>query len=83
MNFVFSEAVTGFTVSDITATNGTISGFTTTVSSHYSATFTATDGVAGTGSVSVAGGSYTDLAGNSGGAGSDTVTIDRANRRLR
>ena len=67
----FSEAVTGFAASDITAVNGAISGFTVIDASHYSATFTATDGVAGTGSVSVAAGSYTDAVGNSGGAGSE------------
>ena len=43
----------------------------------YTATFTAADGFAGTGSVSVAAGSYTDAAGNAGGAGSDVVAIDR------
>ncbi|MHC2273866.1 hypothetical protein ACVME8_000477 [Bradyrhizobium diazoefficiens] len=78
VTFTFSEAVTGFDASDITPTNGTISGFTTIDSSHYSATFTATDGFAGTGTVAVGTG-YTDAAANTGVAGSDTVTIDRAN----
>ena len=45
----------------------------------YTATFTADDGFTGTGSVSVAAGSYTDAAGNPGGAGSDTVAIDTQN----
>ena len=45
----------------------------------YTATFTATDGFAGTGSVSVAAGSYTDAAGNPGSGGSDTVAIDTLN----
>ena len=74
MNFVFSEAATSFDVSDVTPTNGTITGFPTTDSSDYSATSTATNGVAGTGSVSVAAGSYTDFAGGDG-AGSDKVTL--------
>ncbi|TIL63115.1 calcium-binding protein, partial [Mesorhizobium sp.] len=43
----------------------------------YTATFTATDGFAGTGSVSVAAGSYTDAALNPGQAGSDVVSVDR------
>jgi hypothetical protein len=42
-------------------------------------TFTADNGFAGTGSVSVAVGSYTDAALNAGGAGSDTGAIDREN----
>ena len=54
----------------------------------YTATFTATDGFTGTGSVSVAAGSYTDAAGNPGGGGlghalpidtgNPTVTVDIA-----
>ena len=42
----------------------------------YTATFTATDGFNGSGSVSVTAGSYTDAAGNLGGPGSDTVQIE-------
>ncbi|MER8903126.1 adhesin, partial [Mesorhizobium sp. M0772] len=45
----------------------------------FTATFTADDGFAGQGSVSVTAGSYTDTAGNTGSAGSDTVAIDREN----
>ena len=74
VTFTFSEAPTGFTVGDITPTNGSISGFTQDSPTTYHATFTAS--VAGTGTVSVAAGSYTDAAGNAGGAGSDTVTFD-------
>ncbi|MES0103932.1 Ig-like domain-containing protein, partial [Mesorhizobium sp. M0001] len=77
VTFTFSEAPgASFTVGDITPTNGTITGFTQDTATTYHATFTATDGVSATGSVSVAAGSYTDPAGNTGAAGSDTVTID-------
>ncbi|WP_348652646.1 immunoglobulin-like domain-containing protein, partial [Bradyrhizobium sp. Mp19] len=80
VTFTFSEAPgASFTAADITTTNGTISGLTQDDSTHYHATFTATDGVSATGSVSVTAGSYTDAAGNLGGAGADTVAIDRLN----
>ncbi|MFN5970959.1 MAG: Ig-like domain-containing protein, partial [Microcystis sp.] len=82
VTFQFSETVSGFTVDDVTPTNGTLSGFTQVDGSNYQATFTATDGVETTGSVSVAANSYTDIAGNNGGAGSDTVTIDTKNPTL-
>jgi len=78
VTFEFAEDVTGFVVGDITATNGVISDFTVVDGNSFTATFTATDGLTATGSVSVAAGSYTDTAGNSGGAGSDTVAIDTA-----
>ncbi|MHB9363562.1 Ig-like domain-containing protein [Mesorhizobium sp. W067] len=80
VTFTFSEAPgASFTAADITATNGTISGFTQDTATTYHATFTGTDGVSGTGSVSLAAGSYTDAALNIGGTGSDTVTIDTEN----
>src|SRR5262245_49886252 len=49
---------------------------------HYQATVTAVDGFTGTGSVTVATGSWTDAASNPGGAGSDSVSIDRTNPTL-
>ncbi|MGX1321793.1 hypothetical protein AB7M17_005246 [Bradyrhizobium sp. USDA 377] len=65
VTFIFSEAPgASFTAADITATNGTISGLTQDDATHYHATFTATDGVSATGSVSVTAGGYTDAAGN-------------------
>ena len=80
VTFTFSEAPVGFTAADITAVGGTVTGLTATADPLvYTATFTATDGFSGTGSVAVAAGSYTDAAGNAGAAGSDTVTIDRLN----
>ncbi len=80
VTFTFSEAPVGFAAGDITAVGGTVSGLVATSDPLvYTATFNATDGFAGTGSVSVAASSYTDAALNAGGAGSDTVAIDRAN----
>ena len=80
MTFTFSEAPVGFTAADISAAGGTVSGLTATADPLvYTATFTASDSFSGTGSVSVAAGSYTDAAGNTGAGGSDTVTIDRLN----
>jgi hypothetical protein len=81
VTFEFNEAVTGFTLSGVTAVGGTLSSFSGSGAS-YSATFTATDGWTGTGSVTVGLGSYTDAAGNLGGAGSDTVVIDTLNPSL-
>jgi Ca2+-binding RTX toxin-like protein len=78
VTFEFSEDVNGFTVGDVSVIGGTLSNFSGSGSS-YQATFTASDGVETTGSVSVAAASYTDIAGNNGGAGSDTVTIDTKN----
>ena len=82
VNFTFSEAPVDFTAGDIIATHGTISNFTMVDATHYTATFTATDDFSGNGSVTVGAGSYTDAAGNSGGAGSDSVAIDTANPTL-
>ena len=75
VTFEFNENVAGFTIADLTAVGGTLSGFTTVDGNSYTATFTAAAGFSGTGSVTVAAGSYTDVAGNSGASGSDTVSI--------
>jgi len=77
VTFEFSEDVVGFDQTDLTPANGALSGFSGTGSS-YQATFTADDGVDGVGSVTVGTG-YTDLLGNTGNGGSDTVTIDTEN----
>ena len=77
VTFTFSEAPVGFTASDITAANGTVTGLTATANPLvYTATFTATAGFEGTGSVSVAIGSYSNTAGNPGSGATDTVAID-------
>ena len=80
VTFTFSEAPVDFTAADITAVGGTVTGLTVTADPLvYTATFTATDGFSGTGSVSVTAGSYTDAAGNPGTGGSDNVPIDTLN----
>ena len=80
VTFTFSEAPVGFAADDITAAGGTVSSLTATSDPLvYTATFTGDDGVAGTGSVSVAAGSYADADLDAGGSGSDTVAIDRGN----
>ena len=78
VTFTFSEAPVGFDVGDITAVGGTLSGFAGSGTS-YSAVFTPTPNFNGTASVSVAAGSYSDAAGNLGGAGNDTITINSVN----
>ena len=80
VTFTFSEAPVDFTAADITAVGGTVTGLTVTADPLvYTATFTATDGFSGTGSVSVTAGSYTDATGNPGTGGSDNVPIDTLN----
>jgi len=80
VTFTFSEAPTGFTDADLDVVGGTVTGLAATVDPLvWTAQFTATDGFTGTGSVSVVADSYTDAALNLGGAGSDSVTIDRTN----
>ncbi len=78
LSFSFSENVLGFTAADVSISNGTLSGFTG-FGNYYSALFTAQDGTATTGTVSIAAGSYTDRAGNAGSAGFDSVSIDTLN----
>nr|WP_232023872.1 Ig-like domain-containing protein [Microcystis viridis] len=82
VNFEFSETVNGFTAGDVSVSGGTLSNFTQVDGNSYTATFTADDAVETTGSVSVAAASYSDVAGNTGGAGTDTVTIDTKNPTL-
>ena len=79
ITFTFSEAPTGFTQSDVTLSNGTLSNFAVTGDPKvYSATFTPTASLAsGNASITVASGTYTDAAGNTGGAGSTpSISID-------
>ena len=69
ITFTFSEAPTGFAAADITTTGGTLGALSGTGLTR-TATFTPTASAnSGTASISVASGSYTDAAGNSGGAG--------------
>jgi hypothetical protein len=68
----FSEAVSGFTLSDLLSSNGAFSNLvqSTTDAKVYTATFTPTAGSLATDAgISIAQGSYSDVAGNSGSAG--------------
>lgn len=78
LTFTFSEAPIDFTVGDLTATNGALSGFTATANPLvYTVVFTPSGGLTGTGVVSIAGGAYSDAAGNLGqGAVSSVIAID-------
>ena len=78
VNFTFSKATTDFVLADVVVSGGTLTGFSGSGTS-YSATFTATDGFDGTGTVTVPAGSYSDAVGNAGTAGSDSVSIDTLN----
>ncbi|WP_261779524.1 Ig-like domain-containing protein, partial [Microcystis aeruginosa] len=82
VSFEFSETVNGFTAGDVSVSGGTLSDFTQVDGNSYTAIFTADDAVETTDSVSVAAASYSDVAGNTGGAGTDTVTIDTLNPTL-
>jgi hypothetical protein len=75
VSFSFSEKVVGFSAEDISISNGTLSGFTG-YGNLYTAMFTAQDGVATTGTLSIAANSYTDIAGNAGSGAFDWVSID-------
>lgn len=72
LTFSFSEVVTGFTASDISATNGSISQFSGSGSS-YTARFTPTPEFDGTSIITVAAGSYQDVDGQNG--ASDTLSL--------
>jgi hypothetical protein len=78
VSFSFSENVLGFSAEDVSISNGILSGFTG-FGNYYCAMLTAEDGIATTGTVSIAAGSYTDTAGNAGSAAFDSVSIDTLN----
>ena len=70
VDFAFSDAPTNFTLADVAAVGGTVSGLTGSGTS-YSATFTASPGVnTTTAAVSVTAGSWTDASGVAGEGGS-------------
>ena len=83
VTFTFSEAPgASFTEADIQVSAGlTLNAGSLSMidATHYQATVTAVDSFTGTGTVSLAAGSWTDAALNLGGAGSDSVPIDRQN----
>ncbi|MFO0007564.1 MAG: Ig-like domain-containing protein, partial [bacterium] len=71
ITFTFSEAPVGFSPVDITTMGGGITGLTASADPKiYTALFTPTANSSGSASITVAAGSYTDAAGNAGGAGS-------------
>ena len=78
VSFQFSEDISGFDASDLTAMGGTLSDFTVLDGNSYTALFTTDEGIETIGSVTV-GTDYTNLVGNAGTGGSDTVAIDTIN----
>src|SRR4029079_17156568 len=86
VTFTFSEAPgASFTEADIQVSRGlTLNAGSLSMidATHYQATVTAVDNFTGIATVSVAAGSWTDAALNIGGAGSDSVAIDRQNPTL-
>lgn len=78
VTFSFDEDPIGFADEDITVTNGTLSTITVNGSdpSIYTATFTPTTSTEATATISVSGTSYSDLAGNTGGSDSLSLTVD-------
>lgn len=79
MTVTFSEGVSGFSLGDLSATGGTLSGLTATANPLvYTVDFTPNGGLSGfLGSVSLSANTYTDLAGNDGGGGSSqAITIN-------
>ncbi len=71
ITFAFSEAPTAFSLSDTTATGGTLSNLQQIDATHWTALFTASSNTQTTNaSVKVTAGSYQDAAGNLGTAGS-------------
>jgi len=77
ITFSFSEAPTGFSAADIAVSGGTLSALSGSGTTR-TAIFTPASGIDnGTASITVAAGSYTDAAGNAGGAGaSPSLTYD-------
>jgi hypothetical protein len=77
VTFTFSEAVAGFSNADVTVANGTLSNVTTSDNKVWTATYTPTPGVTNASNLfSVAANSYTDVAGNNGGAGQVSFSLD-------
>ncbi|MFM7268787.1 MAG: Ig-like domain-containing protein, partial [Cyanobium sp.] len=69
ITFSFSKVPIGFIQSDITLNGGVISAFVATSNTTFTATFTPSTNSTGIATFSVTAGSYTDTAGNPGGAG--------------
>jgi hypothetical protein len=84
LTFTFSEDVgSSFTAGDISVSGGTLGSLTQVDATHYTAVFTPTPGSTANGVVSVASGTFTDVAGNANADGLDatnsvTLAVDTA-----
>jgi hypothetical protein len=75
ISFTFSEAPSGFTIGDLIASGGSLSGFTATANPLvYTVVLTPTPGVTGSASVTLGNNLYTDTAGNNGSGGARRVS---------
>uniref|UniRef100_UPI003F58FCC9 Ig-like domain-containing protein n=1 Tax=Pseudomonas grandcourensis TaxID=3136736 RepID=UPI003F58FCC9 len=73
VTITFSEAVTGFTLADLTVDNGTLSGLTTSDNITYTATFTPTVGITDTTNlITLDNSGVVDVAGNAGSGTTDS-----------
>ncbi|ROO32207.1 Ig-like domain-containing protein [Pseudomonas sp. 7SR1] len=73
VTITFSEAVTGFTLADLTVANGSLSGLSTSDNITYTATFTPSVGVSDASNLITLGNSgVTDVAGNAGSGSTDS-----------
>ncbi|SFX70868.1 Ig-like domain-containing protein [Pseudomonas sp. NFACC36] len=73
VTITFSEAVTGFTLADLTVANGSLSGLSTSDNITYTATFTPSVGVSDASNLITLGNSgVTDVAGNAGSGNTDS-----------
>jgi hypothetical protein len=78
ISFTFSEAPSGFTLGDLIASGGTLSGFAATANPLvYTVVLTPTVGFNGSASVTLGNNLYTDTAGNNGSGGSSpSISVD-------
>ena len=77
ITFTFSVAPTDFVLADTSVTGGTLSDFAMVDATHFTANFTATEGIQiNNASVSVIDGSYHDINGNVGAGASTVFTVD-------
>ncbi|WP_339447932.1 Ig-like domain-containing protein [Pseudomonas sp. EA_5y_Pfl2_R50] len=73
VTITFSEAVSGFTLADLTVANGTLSGLSTSDNITYTATFTPSAGVTDTSNIiTLDNTGITDVAGNTGSGTTDS-----------
>ncbi len=73
VTFTFSEAVTGFTLADVTVANGTLSGLTTSDNITWTATFTPAAGITDTSNlITLDNTGVADVAGNAGTGSTDS-----------